>query len=184
MFTAGAQSPGGAARQNSWQNPPSQGFPAGSWPASLTPTGQSTAASDPFMAAHYNPSGDPAGGMSSLPAASLPPSAYPGFAPPAYPLGYAAPTSHLPPNAAAAYGHSLYGMAPSAPLAYPYGMPPPSYHMGFPGMHPSYAAFTAQAMPTQYPYPPQYSAPYQQTPSMNPQMGSEIPPPPPPFPPV
>ncbi|KAL3162131.1 hypothetical protein ABBQ32_009841 [Trebouxia sp. C0010 RCD-2024] len=184
VFTAGAQSPGGASRQNSWQNAPSHCFSAGSLPASLTPTGLSTAGSNPFPGLPFNPTGDPAGAISSLPAASLPHNTYPGFAPPACPLGYAAPTSHMPPNAAAAYGHSLYGMAPSASLAYPYGMPPPSYHTGFPGMHPSYAAFTAQPMPTQYPYPPQYSAAYQQTPSVNLQMGLEAPPPPRPFPPV
>lgn len=183
VFTAGAQSSGGASRQSSWQNLPGHGIHAGALPPSLTPTGQSTAGSNPFMGLPSIPSGDPLGSTSALPAANVPHNVYPGFAPPAYPVGYAAPTSHMPPHAAAAYGHSLYVMPPSASLPYPYGMHPPSLHTGFPGMHPAYA-YTAHAMSTQYPYPPQHSAPYQQTPSMNLQMGSENPPPPPPFPPI
>ena len=183
VFTAGAQPLGSApSRQNSWQND-GHGAHAGAQPQSLTPTGHS-AGNNPFMGLGNHP-----GGVGALTPGSLPHSVYQGFAPPPEHLGHPGPTSHLATNAAAAYGHSFSGVTPDALLAYPYGMQPLSHHMGFsgmhhPSMHPSYAAFAGQAMPTQYPYPPQFSAPYQQTPPLNSQPSSELPPPPPPFPPV
>ena len=188
VFSAGAQSLGAASRQNSWRNLHGHEVHPGALPPSWSPTaaaaaGQSSAGNNPYMGLPFNPSSNPPGSMSSQSAGSLPHSMYPGFAPPANLLGHPGPTSHLAPNAAAAYGQDPFGMA------YPYGMQPPSHPMAYPygmhpGMHPSYAAYAAPAMPTQYPYPPQILAPYQQTPSLNTQPSSEIPPPPPPFPPV
>lgn len=189
VFTAVAQPLGSApSRQNSWQHH-GHGANAGAQPQSLTPTGHSLA-NNPFMGLGGNSNGNHAGSMSALPPGSLPHSVYQGFAPPHQHLGHPAPhLAHLAINAAAAYGQSFYGSGVDASLTYPYGMQPPSHHMGFsgmhhPSMHASYAAFAGQAMPTQYPYPPQFSAPYQQTPSLNSQPSSELPPPPPPFPPV
>lgn len=191
VFTAGAQASENAP---SWQNPGQNhglGAHAGAQPQSLAPTGQGSAGANPALGWGGDPNGYPNGVSHSM---------YQGFAPPPQHPGHAGPTSHLAPNAgaaaaaatsaaAAAYGQSFYGMGSEA-LAYAYGTQPPSHHMGFhgmhqPGMHPSHAAYAAaQAMSMQYPYPPHYSAPYPQTPSLNSHLSSELPPPPPPFPPV
>lgn len=188
VFTAGAQSSASApSKQNSWQDH-GHGAHAAAQPQSLTPTGQSSGNNDPCMGLGGNTNGHHPGSVSTLPPGSLPHSMYHEFAPPTQHFGHPGPPFHLA-NAAAAYGHSYYGTGSDALLAYQYGVQPPSYHMGYPGMHhpsmhPAYAAFAAQAMPTQYPYPPQLAAPYLQTPSLNSQPSSELPPPPPPLPPV
>lgn len=178
VFTAGAQPLGSAlSRQNSWQNH-DHGAHVGAQPQGLTPTGHG-ASNNPFLSLGGHSNGNHPGSMSALPPANLPHSMYHRFAPPSQHPGHPGPMSHLVPSTAAAYGYSFHGMGSDAPVAYPYGVQPPSHHMGFPGMHPSYAAFAAQAMHPQYPYAPQYSAPYQQTPSLNLQPSSELPPPPP-----